>query len=333
MRPSPTSTPFISSQSGMHATRHSLASLRLDERVALVTVACTNRFGALLLWLVCCFAPLSQAQEAGAAPGLAEGLTEEVTFLTRSLPLHDAQLETTLFRPAGDPPWPLVVLNHGALGVGNPHGQPRYRPLELAAFFVRRGYLVAAPMRQGFSNSTGSYRWDCDHERYAERYGGDIAAVIDGLIGRGLARVDQVVVVGQSNGGMVVLGYAAESASSRPLARGFINFSGGINSSRPECDWRDGMVAAARSLGARTRIPSLWLYTRNDTIFPPDISQPFFDAYHSVQPHSTFVLYDSGGHGVSNSRQGGSLWGADVDRFLGEIGLPAAAGAASRKDN
>ena len=272
---------------------------------------------ASILLLVGCLAAHAEADQAGVA-----GLPEEVTFLTRSLPFNDASLETTLFRPAGDPPWPLVVLNHGSQGLANPHGQPRYRPLELAAFFVKRGYLVAAPMRQGFASSTGSFRWDCDHERYAERYGGDITAAIDGLIGRGLAKRDQVIVVGQSNGGMVALGYAAESSSSHPLARGFINFSGGINSSRPDCDWREGMIRAARSLGGKTRLPSLWLYTRNDTIFPPDVSQPFFDAYHAGQPRSTFVLYESGGHGLSNTREGDLVWGGDVDRFLRELGLP-----------
>ena len=175
-------------------------------------------------------------------------LEEEVIFVPYPQFLFDAQLETTVYRPSFAGPWPLVVINHGSRGYSDPHMQERNRPVETARFFVERGYLAVAPMRQGFSRSTGVYSWNCDHARYAERYAKDIAVVIDYFKERGEVRSDEILVTGQSNGGMVTLGYAANQSG----ARGVINFAGGINSSRPGCNWQSEMVSAAKTLGAKT---------------------------------------------------------------------------------
>lgn len=257
------------------------------------------------------------------AQGTPDEPHEEVTFVPRPLGLGEATLETTVYRPAGEPPWPLAVINHGSIGYANPHQQDRYRPVVAARFFLDRGYLVVAPMRQGFSRSTGVYTWRCDHASYARRYGGDIAAVIEHFVQAGLARRDQVVVIGQSNGGMVALGYAA----SQPVARGVINFAGGINSARPDCNWQQGMVDAARELGAQSKVPSLWIYTETDTVFPPQVSKAFFEAYRDAGATARLELFASGGHAFSSSRQGRQAWTPVVQSFLQELGLPSAPAA------
>lgn len=247
-------------------------------------------------------------------------LAETVIFIPRPQFLVDAQLETTVYKPSVPGPWPLVVINHGSHGYDNPHFQERNRPIQTARFFLDRGYLVAAPMRQGFSKSTGVYSWNCDHAGYAERYGGDISAVVDYFVKRGDVRGDEILVTGQSNGGMVTLGYAAN----QPQARGIINFAGGINSNRPYCSWQSGMVSAARALGAKTHIPALWIYTEDDKIFPPSVSKPFFEAYRDAGAAVTFKLYPTGGHPFSTTRFGRETWGPDVEQFLRQLGLPAA---------
>ncbi|RBL66574.1 hypothetical protein C3E98_036785, partial [Pseudomonas sp. MWU13-2625] len=66
-------------------------------------------------------------------------------------------LEATLFKPNGPGPFPLVVFNHGK-NTGDLHLQPRSRPLAFAREFVRRGYAVIAPNRQGFAGSDGTYQ-------------------------------------------------------------------------------------------------------------------------------------------------------------------------------
>ena len=186
---------------------------------------------AVTLWWTACSATV-WAQSA--QPDPAAEPVEEVLFVPYPQFLVDAELETTVYRPNVGGPWPLVVINHGSRGYADPHMQDRNRPIETARFFLERGYLVVAPMRQGFSKSTGVYSWNCDHASYAERYGKDVAVVIEYFVKHDNVRPDQILVTGQSNGGMVAIGYAATN----PKARAIINFAGGINSSRLGCNWQ-----------------------------------------------------------------------------------------------
>jgi dienelactone hydrolase len=270
--------------------------------------------------LVACVVASLPALAAG--PVAAGALTEQVVCVRRPLFPVDAQLETTVYRPAGAPPWPLAVLNHGQRDFGDHAQQPRNRPEETARFFLERGYLVVAPMRQGFSRSSGYYTFHCDHEAYAQRYAGDIAAVVNQFVAGGEARADQVLVAGQSNGGFVLLGYAAQADKLEVPPRAIVNFSGGFNSSRGDCDWRGNMVRAAGVFGARTRVPALWLYAEDDVIFPPSISRPYFEAYQAGHPAAEWHLYPRGGHGMSNTRSGRATWGPDLEDFLRRAGLP-----------
>ena len=70
--------------------------------------------------------------------------------------LISVTLEATLYRPDGPGPFPLVIINHGKES-GDPKFQRRYRPTRAARYFLQRGYVVVAPMRQGFSKSGGYY--------------------------------------------------------------------------------------------------------------------------------------------------------------------------------
>jgi len=88
-------------------------------------------------------------------PALATDLREEVVMV-KEPGVFGAELETTLYRPPGDGPFPLIVVNHGKAS-GNPRFQTRSRYLVAARHLVRRGYAVVVPMRQGFSKSGGSY--------------------------------------------------------------------------------------------------------------------------------------------------------------------------------
>jgi len=74
-------------------------------------------------------------------------------------------LQTTIFKPEGPGPFPMVVFNHGKMH-GDPRMQSRSDPVSFAREFVRRGYVVVAPNRQGFAQSGGTYVQDgCDVER------------------------------------------------------------------------------------------------------------------------------------------------------------------------
>jgi pimeloyl-ACP methyl ester carboxylesterase len=292
------------------------------DRGALYTRGVLRSFVPSVSLAIACAGCSHEAREAR-TPEVDASMGEEVVVVPRTN--EDGavvQLETTIYRPPSPPPWPLAVFNHGSNGkLSSHHLQARERPAEIARFFRERGYLIAAPMRQGFGRSTGESHFRCDHADYALRYEGDIAAVITSLSERGLVKPDQVVVLGQSNGGLVTLGYAAV----HPTAKGVINISGGVDTARPECDWRKGMLDAANKLGSRAAVPSLWLYAEDDKIFDPSIARPFFDAYRAAGARAAMVTYPRGGHGFALKKGSATTWGADVDRFLAEVGLPVQA--------
>lgn len=91
-------------------------------------------------------------------------------------------LETTIYKPDGPGPFPMIVFNHGKIP-GDPRTQERSDPLAFAREFVRRGYVVVAPNRQGFGHSDGVYEQDgCDVERNGLGQASDIAATIDYML-------------------------------------------------------------------------------------------------------------------------------------------------------
>ena len=93
-------------------------------------------------------------------------------------PQGRAMLETTVFQPNGPGPFPLIIINHGK-DPGRPNLQPRDRFYHMASAFVKRGYAVMVPMRQGFANSTGRYRdFGCDMTANGYAQAEDIAATL-----------------------------------------------------------------------------------------------------------------------------------------------------------
>ena len=88
-------------------------------------------------------------------PQVAANLNEQIISIPADAS-GSVMLEATLFKPNGPGPFPLVVFNHGK-NTGDLHLQPRSRPVAFAREFVRRGYAVIAPNRQGFAGSGGTY--------------------------------------------------------------------------------------------------------------------------------------------------------------------------------
>src|SRR4051812_17681911 len=76
-------------------------------------------------------------------------MNERVVMVKVGSGLSSAELETTIFKPEGDGPFPVALINHGK-APGNPYFQERARYLVASREFVRRGYAVVIPMRMGF---------------------------------------------------------------------------------------------------------------------------------------------------------------------------------------
>ena len=135
-------------------------------------------------------------------------------------------LEVTLFKPMGDGPFPLVVINHGKSGVPA-REQPRFRAPNAVQNFLSRGYAVILPMRTGFSKSDGIYKQrGCDLEKDAVLQAKSIDVAIQHFIKQSYIDANRVLVVGHSYGGLVSVAYGANYQNT--YVKGVINFSGGL---------------------------------------------------------------------------------------------------------
>lgn len=214
------------------------------------------------------------------------------------------QLETTVFRPRGRGPFPLIVMNHGKAFTA-PGRQARARYPVLSHEFVRRGYVVVIPMRQGFSRSGGRYAAPgCDLAVNGQEQAKDVDEVIRHFQKKSWIRADQVLAMGQSHGGLVTMALAGQEV---PGVKLLVNFAGGLRSNAGRCasQWQEQMVLAFQNFGAQAQVPSLWFYGQNDTFFEPALVKRVYAAYlgptKTVKPAARLVVYRTFGqdsHGM-----------------------------------
>ena len=271
---------------------------------------------AVLLLLLCLFGvvPL-QAQELDAT------LNESVVMVVKKGRVFTTELETTIFRPEGPGPFPVVVINHGKAS-GDPRFQAHYRPRLAARFFVQLGYAVVVPMRQGFSKSSGSYiAGGCNVESNGRTQAEDLVAVLDDVGLQPWADKSRILVAGQSHGGWTTLAFGALGY---PGVKGLIDFAGGLK--QEFCvGWQDGLIGAAGAYGKQTTVPSLWFYGDNDSYFPPYAWHGMHERYVVAGGNAKLVAFGTFGsdsHSMFGAREGASIWQPPTLEFLRSIGLP-----------
>ena len=250
-------------------------------------------------------------------------LNEQIVMVPAGLK-HNARLQTTVFRPNGPGPFPLLIINHGK-EAGEPRHQARDRFIYMATAFVKRGYAVMVPMRQGFADSSGRYAdHGCNMTANGYSQAEDVRATID--YARTLPWVDdqRIVVAGQSYGGLATIALGTQSI---PGVRGLINFAGGLRDDGNGCDWRSALVRAFADYGAGNRIDSLWMYGINDSLFNPELASRMHAAFTRAGGHARLVTYGPfkrDAHGMLASRDGQKVWWAEVERFLKQVDMPTA---------
>ncbi len=289
---------------------------------SLVSAAFLRRLTAVIALSTVALSTSSLAATAAPAVALDPTVNEQVVMLQVQQNGHAYQLETTIFRPPGDGPFPLLLMNHGKER-GNPANQRRDRFLSLSREFVKRGYAVVVPMRQGFSQSTGEYsEFGCNMKDNGQQQADDIVAALD-VLGK-LSWVDRarIVVAGQSYGGLATMAFGTRHY---PGVQGLLNFAGGLRIDGGDCDWRDALVTAFGHYAATTRLPSLWFYGENDSYFDRPLAQALQQAYQSAGGASQLIAYGPfkvDAHGMVGSRDGVRIWLPEVERFLKGIGMP-----------
>ena len=232
----------------------------------------------------------SPSAMASATAGLDNELLEERTFLTVQNDKGRFRLEALVVKPAkADGRLPIALITHGKNAKAAENQALRAdMMLPQARDFAARGWLAVVVLRRGYGQSDGlpgvsrgAAYMACENADLARGFEVE-ADDLDGALKVVAARPDadgsRAIAIGQSLGGGVVLAFAAR----RPAGLlGVVNVSGGAwrtNGEGNVCQHAD-LVAAMATLGARTRIPTLWLYAENDSLFPPELVTRMRDAY------------------------------------------------------
>jgi hypothetical protein len=110
-----------------------------------------------------------------------------------------------------------------------------------------------------------------------------------------------------------------------PGVRGLINFAGGLKDNSNGCDWKSELVSAFANYGANNKIPSLWMYGVNDSLFGPDLAMRLHAAFELAGGKGKLVEFGPfkrDAHGMLASRDGEKVWLADTIDFLQQVGMP-----------
>ncbi|MEN3113225.1 alpha/beta hydrolase family protein [Uliginosibacterium paludis] len=288
----------------------------------------TNRWSCLLasIWILA-------ALPAGAQEKLNEALHEEIVQITvpaASLLESDRQIVATVFRPDGAGPFPLLVLSHGSPPVAADR-QTMGRALQMTATreFVRRGYVVIAPVRRGYGATGGDYAEGYARCSASEFYKAGMQAARDVLaalaFGRSLPYVkqDASVLAGQSAGGFASLA----AASLKPEGVDFVlNFSGGRGGDpvkHPSVPCGEGALAETFGrFGASIQVPVLFHYVENDLFFGPGYTRSWFEAFERAGGKGRYVLqapFGNNGHGLIGAKAALPIWSQAVDEFIASL--------------
>ena len=242
-------------------------------------------------------------------------------------PVPGLLMQAELYRPAGNGPFPLAVINHGSeedAGARARMAMPAFPAL--TDWLVAKGYAVLVPERAGHGVTGGPYLesqgW-CGAPDYRKAGLGTAASIdtaMQYMLEQSFIRKGGVLVVGNSAGGWGALALAAEND---PAVAGVVNFAGGRggrdhNVAGNNCA-PDRLVAAAAEFGQTARVPTLWLYAKNDSYFPPDLSRRMSSAFASTGGRVDYQLLPpvrGDGHALIETAGKEASWAPVLARFL-----------------
>jgi dienelactone hydrolase len=238
----------------------------------------------------------------------------------------EIKLEATLYKPAGEGPFPVVIFNHGSTGPGAIPATQTENPWGFGTYLNQRGIALFIPMRRGRGRSEGVY---------AETYGCDLSsskagityataaldATFEFLRSQSWADMQRVVLAGQSRGGILATIYAAEKPG---VATGVINFVGGWVGDG--CTARTGIDVNSILLseaGSKSKIPNLFLYARGDSYYSEISIEKYLKNFQQSGGEVTFRLYSvtANANGHVLFYRFFTLWIPETDMFFRRIGV------------
>lgn len=203
----------------------------------------------------------------------------------------------TTFRPKGEGKFPLLVFNHGR-NSDTMQSLPRQRFLSVVRFFVAQGFVVVVPTRVGYGDKTGfdpEYIGTCQGGyRLAHKEEAVYRQVIAARdFAKTLDFVDasKWVVAGLSVGGYTSVTVANRAPDGLVAAINFAGGFGGNPSTRKGSPCNSHTWSDALSKGKDvSRVPTLWVYWKNDWYWGSDIPVTWFSAFQKGGGVGKFVM-------------------------------------------
>jgi len=278
--------------------------------------------GAVLAGCLMAFAAVANAQTP------ADEFVSEKTFFRTNINGKNVRLEGFIVKRADlTGPLPIALITHGKSANltdmlalrGSDYG-PYARDL------ARRGYLSVVVIRRGFGQSDGPLPVNvtCDTKTFNDFFSAD-ADDLQGALEIAAKRPDadpqRAIAIGVSAGGAAVMALAARNPKN---LRGVINVSGGLQT--PDCPKEDVLVNAFKSYGIASRIPSIWIYAKNDSLFGPALVERMQSAYLDGGGDVKLVMFDkhgNDGHQIFAEAGGRVKWLMEMDAFLTFHDLPS----------
>ena len=245
--------------------------------------------------------------------------------------------------PGGQGARRLAVINHGKSPIAAEVAAyvPPACESEAVRWFLERGLATFIPVRRGFGATGGTMaeRYPAcapsrDYTAGSLEAARDIRAAITYATTLPGIAPDQVVVVGQSAGGLAAIALASQN-DTRVAA--LVNMAGGdgghLNRMANAVCEPPALIRAAARFGATARAPMLWVYTANDSYFSPGLVETMHRAYTGAGGRAQLAslpAWGNDGHILFFARGGSAVWGPLVEPFLGLKPMAPAASALRR---
>ena len=170
-------------------------------------------------------------------------------------------LLTTIYRSPLAGRRPIIILSHGTQDALSSVTR-RYE--EQARLFLALGFSVAVPMRKGYGGSEGPLL-EASVMPEEVQIGSaleDLHSVVSHLREDPAIDANRIVLMGADRGGFLSIAYASRHPNA---VAGVVNISGLWQAEH----LNDGFnMTEYRQAGRTTRVPTLWVYARNDTFYP-----------------------------------------------------------------
>jgi len=273
---------------------------------------------ALLIFLALVVACTAQAQS---------DLIEDAGFLRVTIGGRLVRLESlTVKRADATGRLPIALIAHGKPTTqGRMSDQHVQDNIRQARDLARRGWLAVVVMRRGFGASDGPQPvpLTCTSTSLLGRFDGDaddLAATLNTIAQRTDADATRIIAIGVSAGGAAV---TALSARNPPGLVAVVNVSGGLRFE--SCPKEDALLSAFRGYGTKSRVPSLWIYAKNDSFFGPELVERMRGAFLDGGGDAKLVMLEpegKDGHAIFSTAAGRVKWLPEMDGFLRFLKLP-----------